>query len=203
MNEYTILSLVIDVLCASIFTIPIYLFLTRKNSGIYRKIATIFFMIYIVVMFNLVGVPCINRIEVDLRLNVIPFVDIVQSPTTSLLNVLLFIPLGMALPILWKDRYNKLVKVLLCGAILSLSIELMQIFTHRLTDINDLITNTAGTIIGYLIYSLLLKNITVLDKCHNIKCENKINYFSITLSVFLIMLFISGFLSALIWRLII
>ena len=35
------------------------------------------------------------------------------------------------------------------GLAVSLGIELLQIFTFRLTDIDDLITNTAGTVIGY------------------------------------------------------
>ena len=35
------------------------------------------------------------------------------------------------------------------GLAVSLGIELLQIFTFRLTDIDDLITNTVGTVIGY------------------------------------------------------
>ena len=35
------------------------------------------------------------------------------------------------------------------GLAVSLGIELLQIFTFRLTDIDDLITNTAGTVLGY------------------------------------------------------
>ena len=35
------------------------------------------------------------------------------------------------------------------GFAVSLGIELLQLFTFRLTDIDDLITNTAGTVIGY------------------------------------------------------
>lgn len=37
------------------------------------------------------------------------------------------------------------------GLALSVCIEILQIFTFRLTDIDDLITNTAGTVIGYYI----------------------------------------------------
>lgn len=203
MNKYIILSLVINIFCTSIFTIPIYLLLTRKNKGIHRKIATIIFMVYIVAIFTLVGIPSIDRIEPELRLNIIPFIDIVQSPVTSLLNVLLFIPLGIFLPVLWKDKYNSIVKILLCGFLLSLSIEIMQIFTFRLTDINDLITNTVGTMIGYFLYSMLLKKIKIINRCKQDVTENKINYPTVTLSVFLIMLFISNFLSGIVWNLII
>lgn len=35
------------------------------------------------------------------------------------------------------------------GLAVSLGIELLQIFTFRLTDIDDLITNTAGAVMGY------------------------------------------------------
>ncbi len=37
----------------------------------------------------------------------------------------------------------------------SLSIELVQMFGRGSTDVNDLITNTVGAVIGYFIYKLL------------------------------------------------
>ena len=36
---------------------------------------------------------------------------------------------------------------------------LVEIFTFRLTDVNDLITNTLGTTIGYLLYTKVLNKI--------------------------------------------
>lgn len=41
---------------------------------------------------------------------------------------------------------------------------LVEIFTFRLTDVNDLITNTLGTTIGYLLYTKVLNKILQTKK---------------------------------------
>ncbi len=50
------------------------------------------------------------------------------------------------------------------GLMTSLGIEILQIFTFRATDINDLITNAAGTLAGYLIGRVMIKMIPQLDR---------------------------------------
>lgn len=45
----------------------------------------------------------------------------------------------------------------LTGFLFSLSIEIIQMFGWGATDINDLIINTVGACLGYLIYYLLSK----------------------------------------------
>lgn len=67
----------------------------------------------------------------------------------------LFIPTGIILPILYK-RLNSFWKVLLTGAGISLCIEVIQLLLpNSVTDIDDLILNTAGVIIGYAVFSLV------------------------------------------------
>lgn len=69
-------------------------------------------------------------------------------------NIVLFIPIGILIPILWKikDRY-----VILIGFLISLSIEITQLFLDRVTDVDDLILNTLGVIIGLLVYKCVKK----------------------------------------------
>ena len=69
-------------------------------------------------------------------------------------NIVLFIPIGILIPILWKikDRY-----VILIGFLISLSIEITQLFLDRVTDVDDLILNTLGVIIGVLVYKCVKK----------------------------------------------
>ena len=74
----------------------------------------------------------------------------------SLLNVLLFVPLGFFLPLFWK-KFSAFGYTLLFGFCTSLLIELLQIFTFRATDVNDLMTNTVGTVLGYLLARIVLK----------------------------------------------
>ena len=47
--------------------------------------------------------------------------------------------------------------VILFGFALSLFIELFQLFLPRWTDIDDIILNTFGTLIGYLLYKYCVK----------------------------------------------
>ena len=70
----------------------------------------------------------------------------------------MFIPTGIIMPILYK-RLDCFWKVLLAGAGLSFVIELIQLlFPGSVTDIDDLILNTAGVAIGYGIYRLVYRN---------------------------------------------
>ena len=69
------------------------------------------------------------------------------------LNAILFIPVGFFLPLLWK-RCEHLGRVLGLGFALSLWVELSQLLNWRVTDIDDLITNTLGAVIGWLLYRL-------------------------------------------------
>ena len=68
----------------------------------------------------------------------------------------MFIPSGIILPIIYK-RLDTFVKVLLAGGGISICIEIIQLpFSVRATDIDDLILNTVGVIVGYGIYALIL-----------------------------------------------
>ncbi|MDL2235373.1 VanZ family protein [Christensenellaceae bacterium OttesenSCG-928-L17] len=65
-------------------------------------------------------------------------------------NVLLFMPLGFLLPLLWKR--NGLFSTVVQGALFSILIETIQLFLWRSTDIDDVILNTFGTLAGYVVY---------------------------------------------------
>ena len=93
------------------------------------------------------------------RVNLIPLDHLFWFETTKDLltniigNVALFIPTGIILPIIWKglDRWWKAIPT---GMLISLIIELAQLpFASRATDIDDLILNSLGVIIGYIIYA--------------------------------------------------
>lgn len=103
------------------------------------------------------------------RINWIPFVNLLDYPEKSdiLLNVIgnttMFIPLGIVWPSVFK-KLNTHWKVILSGFGCSLFIEITQLFFYdRVTDIDDLLLNTIGFIVGYLIY-LLVKFIKNLFK---------------------------------------
>ena len=94
-------------------------------------------------------------------LNLKPFIFLFDYPTTRevLINLIgntaMFIPLGIVWPAVFK-KLDAHWKVIAAGAGASLCIELLQLpFYSRSTDIDDLILNSAGFLMGYGIYLLV------------------------------------------------
>ena len=94
----------------------------------------------------------------------IPFGDydgIVASRMTYVLNIMMTIPLGFLLPLIWKGFRSlgkvALTKIALIGFCFSLAIELSQLLNRRATTTDDLIMNTLGVVVGCLIFMLLYK----------------------------------------------
>lgn len=77
-----------------------------------------------------------------------------QSRAYFMENILLFIPFGIFLPIVWRRMKHLLLVIFLAG-IVSVSIEASQYYTGRgYCQIDDVITNVGGAIIGYLMYMI-------------------------------------------------
>ena len=98
-----------------------------------------------------------------LWVNFRPFIYLFDYPTMreALLNLIgntaMFLPLGIVWPAVFK-KLNTHGKVILAGLGVSLTIEVLQLpFFGRSTDIDDLILNTLGFLIGYGIYLLVRK----------------------------------------------
>lgn len=68
-------------------------------------------------------------------------------------NIIMFMPIGFFPALLW--RRWKCWKSVLLGFCTSVSIEFIQFFIGRSTDIDDVILNTTGAIIGFWMYCLL------------------------------------------------
>ena len=77
-----------------------------------------------------------------------------------LLNILMFVPMGIILSFYHESKFSK---VLLKSFLWSLTIELVQLLLGilvsgtRIVDIDDLIMNTTGGVIGFLIFILIIK----------------------------------------------
>ena len=94
----------------------------------------------------------------------VPFEDAINSRgdfvRQIVLNVIMTVPFGFLYP-LCRRAFRKncnLLRCLLMTVLLSLSIELLQplINAARSADVTDIITNTAGGIIGYAVYKQVL-----------------------------------------------
>lgn len=147
-----------------------FLRLKKKKSLIYL----IFFTIFYVYLFKVLDYTLfqfqsllllkhfmpnliLNGLAAGKNLNLIPFITLIpQDLKTSLLNILLLIPFGFGLPFI-TDFHMK--KVVVVGALFSIAIEFLQLITglmakitFRVADINDVIFNTVGVAVGYILF---------------------------------------------------
>ena len=75
-----------------------------------------------------------------------------------IMNIVIFIPMGFLLPCCFYvfERYSY---ILLATFILSLSIELIQGICHiGFFELNDILNNIIGTILGVMLHAIFLKN---------------------------------------------
>ncbi|MDU3336663.1 MAG: VanZ family protein [Paraclostridium bifermentans] len=154
----------ISILCIA-FQMGFYLRAKRKEGGgVSRKhfLGVFIFLLYLAAVYGVTGIGTIwdsqwfvttSASEFD-RIYLVPFSSSeVMMP--YILNIIMMIPLGLLLPLIWK-QFRALKKVALSGFLLSLCIELSQLFTQsRNTTTDDLIMNTLGAIIGYFIFKAL------------------------------------------------
>ena len=170
---------------AFLFTIPFILWQYHKYGSIHKlRVLIIYsFMLYMICVYFLAIFPLPDRDSIDMSSPVcqlIPFnfiLDIIKersqfkrlwlvltdsSVYTVLFNILMFIPFGMYLRYYFK---NNLKKTILFSFLFSLFLELTQltglyfIYPHpyRLFDVDDLIINTLGGIIGYFVMGIFMR----------------------------------------------
>ena len=95
------------------------------------------------------------------RINLVPFVYLTDYDNKTHMimnifgNILMFVPTGIILPVLYK-RLDNFFKVAGTGFLMSLAIEILQLpFADRTSDVDDLIMNTLGVAIGYVLYVIV------------------------------------------------
>lgn len=189
-----IISLAIELSSAAVFLIPIILILNAAYLRDAKKcIAYMLFTLYLAAVSVVVGMPSVNSLTFDPTVEVIPFISMISDAKNCVLNVILFVPLGMFLPLLW-ERFRSPARVILFGFCTSLTIEILQLFTFRTTDADDLITNTLGAAIGYFIAK------SISGKWQMVKPEEHTrDVYLLCGIVFAVMFFAQPFLSGVIW----
>lgn len=153
---HRVISMCLDAAIAAVLLLPLFPLLNKYFF--HNKVRSCFyflFSVYLSGMFAVVGLPDICYVRFDPNFNFIPFQYMFSDFDNSFLNVLLFLPMGFFLPIFWRS-FQKAHKTVFFGFSVSLLIEILQIFTFRASDVNDLITNTTGTFIGWCLARLLL-----------------------------------------------
>jgi glycopeptide antibiotics resistance protein len=162
----------------------IFVHVKKHKTNVWREIVMAVFAVYCfglaILLFRNPGATGIRSFFDGIkqsggRINYIPFTTIDSYITYSdqfnlytivenlLGNIFVFSPIGFALPILWK-RWQKFWRVFLFGLITPVLIETIQYFTGRSADIDDVILNCLGVVIGYLVYKILMGASRVLPR---------------------------------------
>lgn len=139
----------------------------NKNFSIRNELKMLLVYVCIVVIARIVNFPLhhvdgkIGTMKLDVnkifpfRMNLIPIVhlfDIYDGWQINIIgNIAMFIPVGIVWPICFKEL-NTIGKTILSGAGFSLLIEITQLpFYERCSDVDDILLNTLGVVIGALI----------------------------------------------------
>lgn len=150
---------VIDLMSGAVFALIlvwIVLALCRCRS-VGRYILMSLFTVYVCEVFNLVGIPGLGYFHWEPNVQLIPFSDehtrryLIQLA----LNAALFVPFGFLVPVLWREL-RSWGTVTGAGFLTSLLIECIQLCSFRATDVDDLIMNTLGAFVGYMLAWLFL-----------------------------------------------
>jgi len=114
------------------------------------------FAIYIFGVFHFTGAGTLHdilRLGLSLRDDQtnLQFLSDYMIPSEYALNVVLFLPFGFLVPLLW-PKANRLPVIVPAGFAFSLLIELSQLLNNRASDVDDLLMNTLGALAGFLLF---------------------------------------------------
>ncbi len=140
-----------------------YLLKYKKQIILYKELLSLLFIIYVLCLFYVVTFQ-----DVSLGIsNITPFTEIFRYDVGSKLfiknvlgNVVLFLPYGF-----FASYYLKLEKpisIIYLSLLVSLTIESTQLLIGRVFDIDDIILNMIGGLIGFYLYHILTKINTIL-----------------------------------------
>ena len=126
----------------------------KETKHIIRTLGTILFILYVLALIYFLffseeyGRAAME--ERQYRYNLIPFVEIRRFWVYR--NVIGFLPFGFILPVIL-DKMRSGWLIILAGFGLSVTVEVIQLITKvGCFDVDDMILNTAGAALGYLLF---------------------------------------------------
>lgn len=168
LRAYVLFALPGIALLSLILYLPVYFFCKRKHgkrpmlrhAAIYGLIGITSSILYATIFYW--GLSELSFSPDWHMLNLVPFTWLGHTYVMGksrmleqlMLNVVMTVPLGLFLPIVFA-RLRRWWATALCTAIFITAIETLQYFIGRSADIDDLIMNVTGSILGYTIFALL------------------------------------------------
>lgn len=174
-----ILDLLGNMLFFVLVSLPLIIFIRirimkNKEKDNKREFIVILFIAYLVGIASQTILPDVKFSQSSMEiipqfgtgLNLQPFLVISQTKyevfvngninyflINFLGNILIFMPLGFLLPFIWKKKF---IFTSFIGFSISAFIEFVQLFIARGSDVDDLMLNTLGTILGYMVFRLYI-----------------------------------------------
>lgn len=165
---------------------------TKKLSGI--KILWLFFTLFILYGTLIPFKLCLSResiISNISNINLLPFIDpdgTRASIPDIVQNILFFLPFGFIgfFSMTLKKAFNIIIITFL-GFLLSLSVEILQLFTiDRISSMTDILTNTGGTLLGAISAYIFLLGFSKIINLHRFQQYSHNKYFFLVLIVYTI-----------------
>ncbi|KAB7668833.1 VanZ family protein [Bacillus sp. B1-b2] len=157
-----------------IILIPLWIYYridrSRKKNIVYAKreiLINIFFIYLLTVLYVTLNPFHFTPPSIKGNINLVPYVQLHYQYTYkppifwilyTLGNIMMFIPFGYLFPKIYQKRFKMLVTISI-AALCSLLIEITQYFftIDRAADIDDLLLNIIGAIIGYFLFLFMRK----------------------------------------------
>ncbi len=146
---YFLKSIFVAAFSTLILLVPTFLVLRFLHFKTWKCTAcALLLALYFAGLYYVTGLPTVLFTTFEPEFYLLPVIGILFDLRNSILNIIAFLPLGFLLPI-FCGKFRSFCSALTLGLACSLFLELAQMFTYRLSDINDLITNTLGAVLGY------------------------------------------------------
>lgn len=136
----------------------VYLLKNNKKIILYKELLTLLFVIYVLCLFYIVTFQDVSFNNS----NFVLFREMFRYDFGSRLfiknvigNVILFLPYGFFMT--YYLKLDRLKSILGLSLLISLTIESTQLMIGRVFDIDDIVLNVIGGIVGFYIYKLMEK----------------------------------------------
>ena len=126
-----------------------YIRINHEKFVFYKEFWNLIFVVYALLLFQLLTSTEMNTTS---GLNLVPFTEIFRYKIGSKLfmfnvvgNILIFVPFGYV-------KATKVSHILFISCITSLTVELVQLQIGRSLDIDDVLLNVVGSVVGFMLF---------------------------------------------------
>ena len=159
--------------------------INKEKITFYKEFYDLLTIIYILLLYQML----LSTENASSGINIIPFREITRYEIGSTLffynvigNIALFIPFGYFMSDKLKAKRTK--HIIIISAIISLTAELIQYKIGRAFDIDDVLLNATGSIIGFFAYA------GIQQIKHHLPTTLQNKYFYNTLAIIIILMII-------------